>query len=193
MHDIEPHYHWREHYASERDPRSPFHGRAYSEFTFTNKVYNYYVHPQWDDFGSQTLYAKHLWSDYDEGYAIVELIGEWNDALYNDVRFVKEEIVDPLMAQGVHSFVLLCEHVLNFHHDDNCYYAEWAEEARDAGGFVALLNVLPHVADELREGLIDPYVYFGERFSDVAWRPKKPRDLCRAVRALVDSVPVRLD
>lgn len=192
MHDIEPHYHWREHYDSERDPRSPFHGRVYSEFTFTNKVYNYFIHPQWDEFGSQTLYAKHLYSDYDEGFAVIELIGEWNDTLYNDVKFVKEEIADALAVHGISKFILLCEHVLNFHGDDNCYYEEWVEEAREEGGWVVLVNTLPHVQEGLREAMVDHYVYFGEYFDGLAWRPKKPGHLYRAVAALVEAVPVRL-
>ena len=193
MHDIEPHFHWREHYTSERDRQSPFYGRAYSEFTFTNKVYNYFVHPQWDDFGSQTLYAKHLWSDYEEGFAIVELIGEWNDALYNDVRFVKQEIADPLLLAGISKFIVVCENVLNFHGDDNCYYEEWAEEAREEGGWIAFVNTLRHVDDELREAMVDPYVYFGEAFTGMHWRPKKPKDVYRTVSALIERVPVRLD
>ena len=53
MHDIEPYYKWRDHYTSESDDRSPFYGRVYNEFQYTQKVYNYFIHPQWDDFGSQ--------------------------------------------------------------------------------------------------------------------------------------------
>ncbi|MCB0640588.1 MAG: hypothetical protein KDC44_03075, partial [Phaeodactylibacter sp.] len=76
MHDIEPFYHWRSDYVAAEDDRSPFYGRVYDEFRFTQKIYNYYIHPQWDAFGSPTLYMKLLKVDYDEGYAIMELIGE---------------------------------------------------------------------------------------------------------------------
>lgn len=193
MHDIEPHYLWREHYTSERDERSPFHGRVYSEFTYTNKVYNYFVHPQWDDFGSQTLYGKQLYADYEAGYAILELIGEWNDLLYNDVKFLKEEVIDALLEAGISRFVVLCEHVLNFHGDDNCYYEEWVEEARDGGGWVALLNTLPHVEDELRDAMVDHYVHFGPGFNALPWRPRKPKQIVRLVEELVEGVPARLD
>ena len=55
MQDIEPFYNWRHIYVSEEDQLSPFFGRQYSEFEFTQTVYNYYIHPQWDDFGSRTL------------------------------------------------------------------------------------------------------------------------------------------
>ena len=28
--------------------------------------------------------------DYDDGYAIMEFIGEWNDCITNDIMFLKE-------------------------------------------------------------------------------------------------------
>ena len=74
MHDIEPYYHWRHLYTAEADPRSIFFGRTYSEFEFSQTVYNYYIHPQWDEFGSKTLYLKILYTDYDAKFAIIEFI-----------------------------------------------------------------------------------------------------------------------
>ena len=59
------------------------------------------IHPQWDNLGSTTLYMKVLFADYDEGYAIIELIGEWNDLLHNDVMLLKRNIVEHMMAQGI--------------------------------------------------------------------------------------------
>jgi hypothetical protein len=57
---------------AEEDPRSIFFGRTYSEFEFSQAVYNYYIHPQWDEFGSKTLYLKILFADYDAKFAIIE-------------------------------------------------------------------------------------------------------------------------
>ncbi len=193
MHDIEPFHRWRDDYTSEADRRSPFYKRVYSEFTFTNKVYNYFIHPQWDDFGSQTLYAKQIWADYEASFAIIELIGEWNDALYNDVKFLKREVGDHLLDRGISRFVLVCEHVLNFHADDDCYYAEWAEEAAEEGGWIALINTLPHVDDELRGAMIDNSVFFGGDFARLAWRPKKPKAVMKMIEGLIHRVPARLD
>ncbi len=192
MHDIEPYYQWRDRYISEDDPLSPFSGRVYSEFTYTNKIYNYFLHPQWDDFGSQTLYAKQLWGDYEEGFAIIELIGEWNDLLYNDIRFFKEEVVDVLIEAGISKFVVLCENVLNFHGDDNCYYEEWAEEASEAGGWIAFINTLPHVNDELTDAMVDHYVHYGAQFSEFPWRPRKPKQIMKLVEELMRRTPARL-
>ena len=58
MHTIEPFWHWRDIYCAENDKLSPFYKREYSEFEFSTTIYNYYIHPQWDDFGSETLYIK---------------------------------------------------------------------------------------------------------------------------------------
>jgi hypothetical protein len=129
MHNIEPFFNWRHLYTAEEDPQSPFFGRTYSEFEFTQVIYNYYIHPQWDDFGSRTLYLKILFVDYDEQFAIVELMGEWNDAIENDIMELKREIVDQLSKKGICKYILICENVLNFHSSDKEYYQEWYEMA----------------------------------------------------------------
>jgi hypothetical protein len=58
VHTLEPFYNWRHFYAVDEDVRSPFYGKIYSEFEFTNKPYNFLIHPQWDDFGSPGLFIK---------------------------------------------------------------------------------------------------------------------------------------
>ncbi len=68
MHAIEPYYNWRHHYIASEDERSPFYGREYSEFEFTHAIYNYVIHPQWDDMGSNTLFLKVLYADYDRQF-----------------------------------------------------------------------------------------------------------------------------
>ena len=85
MHDIEPYHRWQDQYEASKDKKSPFYGRKNDEFHYTHKVYNYFIHPQWDFFGSSTLYLKVIFVDYDASFAIMEFIGEWNDALHNDI------------------------------------------------------------------------------------------------------------
>src|SRR5690606_29265731 len=105
MHTIEPYYGWLNDYDSAEDENSPFAGEEYSEFYFSKTIYNYYIHPRWDDFGSTTLYAKILYADYDEGYCIIELIGEWNDCIYNDFMTLKRNILEPLINANISKFV----------------------------------------------------------------------------------------
>ena len=155
MHNIEPHYNWRNLYIASEDDRSPFFGKTYSEFEFTEVIYDHVIHPQWDYFGTRSLYLKVIFSDYDEGYAVIELLGEWNDCINNDIMFLKREIVEPLIANGVNKFVLIGENVLNFHASDECYYEEWSEELGD--GWICMLNFLEHVIDEFRQNGIDKF------------------------------------
>lgn len=187
MHDIEPHWRWRREYDAARDEKSPFYGRIYDEFRFHNKVYNYFIHPQWDSFGSNTLYAKILFVEYDAGYAILELIGEWNDCVTNDIMFLKREIIDYLSAHGVDKYIAICENVLNFHGDDDSYYEEWYEDVRDSDGWIVFLNTLEHVQTEMNDTRLFEYVHFGAHYNGINWRPHKPKQVFQAVNALVEG------
>ena len=130
---------------------------------------------------------KILFADYEEGYAIMELIGEWNDCLQNDIMFLKRKVVEKMESNGIFKYILICENVLNFHGSDDCYYEEWHEEVTEEGGWICLVNVLSHVEDEMKETRLQPYMHFGGRFNDVNWRPQKPKALCRALEALVTN------
>ncbi len=187
MHDIEPHYTWRDYYRSEQDERCPFFGRVYDEFTFSQRIYNYFIHPQWDAFGSQTLYMKILYTDYDKGVAIFEMLGEWNDCLQNDIMFLKREVVDELLRQGIDKYILICENVLNFHGDDDDYYAEWHEDVAERGGWICFLNLLDHVRQEMEDTRLQAYVHFGPHFQHLSWRTQTPRALVKTVEGLLQS------
>ncbi|MBK7945100.1 MAG: hypothetical protein IPJ85_07275 [Flavobacteriales bacterium] len=185
MHDIEPFWNWRHKYMAEEDERSPFFGTEHSEIYFTNAVYDHLIHPQWDSFGSSTLYMKLLYADYEEGAAIIELIGEWNDLLHNDVMSLKRNIIEELMAQGISKYVLIGENVLNFHSSDDEYYSEWFEEASDAGGWIALLNFRPHVLEDLQAANIDQFFLLGGQLNAMEWRTWEPDSLLEKVGGLV--------
>ncbi len=182
MHDIEPHFHWRDLYVASEDKHSPFFRRQYDEFFFTQKVYNYFIHPQWDSFGSTTLYTKILFVDYDEGYAILEFIGEWNDCLYNDIEALKRQLVDRLIQRGICRFILIGENVYNFHGDDDSYYEEWWEDIRDEGGWICMVNTEKHVWEEMEATKLYRYVHYGPAYNAVIWRSRRPEVFFHAVR-----------
>ncbi|MBK8442391.1 MAG: hypothetical protein IPL35_02795 [Sphingobacteriales bacterium] len=181
MHTIEPFYSWRDLYIAAEDERSPFYGREYSEFEYSKTIYNYYIHPQWDDFGSATLYAKILYADYTEHFAVIELMGEWNDCLYNDIMFLKENIIKHLIQEGIVHFILIIENVLDFHLSDDCYYEEWRNDIEDENGWIAALNIREQVAEEMCEGNIDNYIHFNDELKHISWRTMKPVHLFQAV------------
>lgn len=187
MHDIEPYYKWRDRYIAAEDDQSPFHGQQYDEFQYTKKIYNYFIHPQWDDFGSATLYAKVLMVDYDEQYAIIEFIGEWNDCITNDIMHLKRNVIDAMIQEGITKYLLICENVLNFHGSDDDYYAEWHEDVSEEHGWVAMINMLEHVEAEVRETGINNFVLLGGPFQDLSWRMIKPHTLIRQIDELCGS------
>jgi hypothetical protein len=187
MHHIEPHYLWRDVYVAEEDARSPFFGRQYSEFNYTHKLYNFFLHPQWDSFGSATLYGKILFVDYDDQFALIEMIGEWNDTLHNDIMHLKRNLIDPLYQAGIVKFVLFCDNVLNFHSAEDDYYAEWAEEVHDEGGWIVCLNTRQHVMEEMQDARLEHYLHFGENYNDVFWRSQKPLVVFQIIDAMVDG------
>jgi hypothetical protein len=181
VHDIEPYYNWRGYYVASEDPYSPFFEREYSEFEFTSKIYNYYIHPQWDSFGSQTLFMKVLYCHYENGFAIIELIGEWNDLLYNDIMFLKREVIETMMQQGISKFILIGENILNFHSSDDSYYEEWFEEVNDSDGWIALMNIREHVLSDINSANIDSYFVLGGKLNEVRWRTMNPDQLFESV------------
>jgi len=178
MHDIEPFYNWRHIYVSEQDERSPFYGRVYSEFEFSHTVYNYYIHPQWDEFGSRTLFMKVLIADYDEHYAVIELIGEWNDAIENDIMELKREVVDVFMKDGIHKFILIAENVLNFHSSDKEYYEEWYDDVTEDNGWVVILNMPEQTQYDFKRAKLNRYLELMELEN---WRTYKPFHLFKKI------------
>ena len=173
MHTIEPFYNWRHLYISSEDENSPFYGREYSELQYSNTIYNYYIHPQWDDIGSETLYIKVLFTDYEEKFTIIELIGEWNDAINNDIMLLKRDIIDELIYMGINKFILVGENVLNFHESDDSYYEEWFDDIGE-DGWIVCLNFREHVLKEFKRANIDSYFISGGELNDFHWRKFSP-------------------
>jgi len=179
MHDIEPYYSWRHMYIASEDKKSPFYGRQYSEFEFTHAVYNYLIHPQWDEMGSATLYLKVLYANYESGFAVIELIGEWNDALYNDIMYLKREIIDTMIPQHINKFILIGENVFNFHYSEDDYYQEWFDDIED--GWIVGLNFREHVIREFQKARLDYYIAFGGKFDHFNWRGFDPNQLFKSI------------
>lgn len=187
MHDIEPFYNWRHIYIADEDKKSPFYGRTYSEFEFSQTVYNYYIHPQWDDFGSKTLYLKIIYVDYELNFAIIEMIGEWNDAIENDIMELKREVIDKLYAESITKFILITENVLNFHSSDKEYYQEWFEEVTDANGWIVALNMPEATQYDFRKKKLNYYI---ELMELTDWRVYKPYHLFKKID---EALSKRLD
>jgi hypothetical protein len=165
-------------YTAEEDKRSPFFGRTYSEFEYSQTLYNYYIHPQWDDFGSRTLYMKILFIDYELHFAIIELLGEWNDAIENDIMTLRRDITDLLFKQGITQYIIIAENVLNFHSSDDSYYEEWKEQLEDDAGWIAIVNMPEQSKYDFKKARLTNYISLLEMEQ---WRTLKPELIYQAI------------
>jgi len=173
MHTIEPYHRWHKYYHPAQDERSPYFGKEYNYELYTNAIYNYFIDPAWDYMGSETLYIKLLWMDYVEGIAVIEMIGEWNDALYNDIMHLKRNIIDHFNPMGINKYILLGENVLNFHGAEDDYYEEWYQDVE--GGWIVAANFQPHVIEEMKKYNLDWYIHMGPYVAYPNWRTHKPQ------------------
>ena len=187
MHEIEPYANWLKYYNSSTDNRSPFYGKNYNYERYSDTIYGYYIDPAWDSFGSETLYLKLLYADYEQGFVMVELLGEWNDAVNNDIMTLKRGFVELLLQEGIRKFILLGGHLMNFHGSDDSYYEEWHQELDE--GWMALVDTPAFVYDEMKKYHLENYLYMGEALHISNWRTWHPQRLFELV---ANAVPQRL-
>jgi len=183
MHNIEPYFGWLKYYDSVNDSQSPFYQKEHSLFEFTDAIYGYCIHPQWDYIGSETLYIKIIFTDYRLGFAIIELIGEWNDALHNDIMHFKRNIIEHLEREGISKFILIGENVYNFHGSDDSYYEDWFEDLDN--GWIVAIGFQDFVLDEWRNYQIDYYINFGGELETLNWRTMKPLTLFEKIEQTI--------
>lgn len=183
MHEIEPYHNWLKYYDSSTDDRSPFHGKEYNYEVYSETIYGYYIDPAWDYMGSETLYIKILYTDYLNGYSVIEFIGEWNDTINNDIMHLKRNVIEQLLHEGVKKFVLIGENVMNFHGSDDCYYEEWFEEVEE--GWIAAVSFPEFIQDELKKYNIDHYINMGGTLQITQWRTMHPHTFCDVVDKLI--------
>lgn len=185
MHTITPFYRWISHYDTANDEKSPFFGKEYNYDLYSENIYGYYIDPAWDYMGSETLYIKILFVDYEEHFAILEFIGEWNDAIGNDVMFLKTNVLNFLLKNGISYFILIGENVFNFHGSDDCYYEEWFEDVED--GWIVALGFRDFVYAEWQKYGIDYFINFGGSLEIVQWRTFSANVLFEQIRSLISK------
>lgn len=183
MQDIEPFYNWEKYYVVEEDPLSPFYGLTYDLTKYTTAIYGYYIHPKWDFIGSETFYVKVLYTNYDLNFTIIELFGEWNDALHNDIMYFKRNVIEVMIKNGINQFILIGENVMNFHGSDDCYYEEWFEDVEQ--GWIAAINFQYFVEDQWKKFRIDSYINYGGTLNIDDWRTMTPLKVYETVKGLI--------
>jgi hypothetical protein len=180
MHELVPFNGWKNHYDLNNDVDSPFfNNQGAPENGYYHRMYDFIIHPDWDYIGCETLFAKLLFIDYSQGYAIIELLGEWNDALNNDIMEFKRRIIDALISQRIDKFLMIGDNLLNFHGYEDYYYQEWNEEIND--GWIVFMNVRDQIVQELKNCHLTKYIWFGPSFNLTFWRTQDPLALCQRV------------
>lgn len=183
MHHIEPFSNWLKYYDSSLDENSPFYEKEYNYDLYSETIYGYYIDPAWDSIGSETLYLKTLYADYEEGFVVLEFIGEWNDTLYNDIMTLKRDFLELLLYKGINKFILIGENIFNFHGSDDLYYEEWFEEVED--GWIAAVSFPDFIQAELKKYGIDQYVNMGGTLQVDNWRTLHPLKFYELVKQLI--------
>lgn len=186
MQNIEPFARWDKIYQAKEDERSPYFGISHDEYMCRNSIYDHYIHPKWDEFGSSTLYLKILYANYEHGFVIIELLGEWNDCLYNDIMHLKRNIIEELERHGIQKFILIGENVLNFHYSDDSYYEDWFNDIED--GWIMAINFREHVQAEFDKINLNYYMMYGGQLSSVKWRALNPLKLYEALDQYANHV-----
>ena len=133
--------------------------------------------------GSDTLYIKILYTDYDAAYSIIEFIGEWNDAINNDIMHLKRNVIDLLLHEGINKYILIGENIMNFHGSDDSYYEEWFEDVED--GWIAAVSFPDFIQDELKKYHVDIYVNMGGPLQIDRWRTLQPHHVFDLVNGFI--------
>ena len=183
MHQLLPFENWLKYYDSSADDRSPFFEKEYNFDVYSETIYGYYIDPSWDFFGSETLYLKILYADYEEGFVVLEFLGEWNDAIENDIMTLKRNFIELLAHEGINKFILIGENILNFHGSDDSYYEEWFEDVEV--GWIAAVCFPDFIQQELQKYRIDNYINMGGTLQIEIWRTLHPLQFYQLVSQLI--------
>jgi hypothetical protein len=183
VHQLLPFENWLKYYDSSADDRSPFFEKEYNFDVYSETIYGYYIDPSWDFFGSETLYLKILYADYEEGFVVLEFLGEWNDTIENDIMTLKRNFIELLAHEGINKFILIGENILNFHRSDDSYYEEWFEDVED--GWIAAVCFPDFIQQELQKYRIDNYINMGGTLQIEIWRTLHPLQFYQLVSQLI--------
>ena len=95
--------------------------------------------------------------------------------------FLKRNVIDTLIENGIAQFILIGENILNFHYSDTDYYEEWLDDLYC--GWVTCIGFLPHVVSELRKGKINKYFTINDEINNLNWRTYLPDNLILKVES----------
>ena len=113
---------------------------------------------------------------------MIELIGEWNDAIENDIMTFKREVIDKLFDYKICKFILIAENVLNFHSGDKDYYEEWNDEVNEENGWIVALNMPEATQYDFKKRKLHQIIELVEMED---WRSYKPYHLFKKIDQMI--------
>ncbi|MDZ7847081.1 MAG: hypothetical protein U5L96_10065 [Owenweeksia sp.] len=129
---------------------------------------------------------KQLYTDYERGFTVLEFFGEWNDVLHNDIMYLKRDVLEPMLNEGINKFILMGDNLLNFHANEADYYEEWFDEVEE-DGWIALVNFRKHLKDEISQYGLDTYLNFGGELDEMEWYGWSPQKFFMKIKNLVEN------
>ncbi|MCB9233679.1 MAG: hypothetical protein H6581_18625 [Bacteroidia bacterium] len=152
-------------------------------FDYDRSIYNYLAHPQWDEINSENLLVKILFADYERQYAVLELLGDWNDLYQNDFKLLAENCLTYLVDEGINQIILIVENVFNTYLGEDDYYEAMQDELGD--GWICLLRPREQMKMEIEQYGIDRYLFWSPALDEIRWRKLKPLQLFEIVHAVI--------
>lgn len=125
---------------------------------------------------------KILFADYELGFTIIELLGEWNDAIENDIMTLRRNVTDNLFAKGITKYIFIAENVLNFHSSDDSYYEEWREQLEDGPGWVVIIDMPEQSQYDFKKARLTNYITL---LDFPQWRTLKPEIVFQQVESII--------
>ena len=93
--------------------------------------------------------------------------------------FLKRDLIELMINEGINKYILIGENVMNFHGSDDCYYEEWFQDIEE--GWIAAVNFRKHVLQEMSRFNLDYYMASGGELDELNWRNFNPQELFRKI------------
>ena len=96
---------------------------------------------------------------------------------------LKRDLLELLVHEGIHKFILIGENIFNFHGSDDLYYEEWFDDVEE--GWIAAVNFPEFIQQEVKKYRIDQYINMGGTLQIDQWRTLHPLRFFELVDKLI--------
>jgi hypothetical protein len=112
------------------------------------------------------------------------MIGEWNDAIENDIMALKRDIIDVMMSNGINKFILIAEMCSIFTVATKTITRNGYEENEESGGWVVVLNMSEAAQYDFQRRQLNRFI---ELINLPDWRIYKPYHLFKKIESTLNN------